>query len=428
MTLDEQMQLEARYMMRTYGRKQAQFVRGDGMRLYDDKGMPYLDFLAGIGAVSLGHCHPAVASAVSEQAGRLMHVGNYYYVEGRGELAEKISALLNRTAGADAGTQCDEGKEGKEGAVRQEAWRTFFANSGAEANEGAIKLARKYGNTRLGGATVVITATNSFHGRTLATTAATGQQIKQESFSPMPSGFAHVPINDEAALEDAIRAGRQAGGSDAPCAVLLECIQGEGGVWPCHGDYLRAARALTQRYGLLLMIDEVQTGFYRTGGAPFAFQHAGILPDVVAMAKGLGGGFPIGAFAAYGDYGDILAPGEHGSTFGGNPLAVAAANAVIDVLNGEGFASNVATTGAYFMQELRGLPLVAEARGAGLMLAAQLSSPIATAVVDAALAKGLVINAIGDDILRFLPPLICEARHVDEAVAVLRAVLEEAAS
>ena len=451
MSLTRQQQLESDYMMHTYGRKPVQFVRGEGIYLFDDEGKRYLDFLAGIGAVSVGHCNPAVTAAITQQINQLVHVGNYFYIEGRGELAVKLDTLLSASETTDEG-----------------GWKVFFANSGAEANEGAIKLARKYGKEKLAGATTIVTAQKSFHGRTLASLAATGQEAKQAVFAPMPAGFVHVPLNDVAALKDVLdqqgNGGSGASGSGASstgasgsgasstgasgsgasstdasstaasgsganntdgavCAVMLECIQGESGVWPCDESYLKAVRELTSERGILLMIDEVQTGFFRTGTYPFAYQHAGIVPDVVSMAKGIANGVPIGAFAARGSLGDLLKPGEHGSTFGGSPLAIAAANATIDELIRISAATNVTQIGDYFAGKLACLPKVNEVRGKGLMRAVQLTEPIAVAVVDAALACGLIINAIGDSTLRFLPPLVVSHEHIDEALAILESIL-----
>ncbi|NTU90164.1 MAG: aminotransferase class III-fold pyridoxal phosphate-dependent enzyme, partial [Actinobacteria bacterium] len=304
-------ELDKTYVMQTYGRKLIEFVRGSGMRLYDSNGAEYLDFLSGIGAVSMGHCHPAVTAALVEQAQKLLHVSNYFYVENRGELAREISYLLERND-ADA--------LGNTGST----WRTFFANSGAEANEGAIKLARRWGNEHKGGATSIVTAKRSFHGRTLAALFATGQENKQEAFLPPVSGFAHVPLNDIDALEEELRNPTE---GDV-VALMLECVQGEGGVWPCTEEYMQAARALTLEMGMLLIIDEVQTGFYRTG-KPFAFQHFGIVPDVVSIAKGMGNGAPIAGVCATDEIAMAFRPGDHGSTFGGGPLVCAASLATL---------------------------------------------------------------------------------------------------
>lgn len=384
-------ELDDAYVMRTYARKPVTFVRGDGMRLYDDEGREYLDFVSGIGAISVGHANPAVAAALCEQAGRLLHVSNLYHVEHRGELARHISELLGG------------------------GFRVFFANSGAEANEGAIKLARRWGARHKSGAARVVSTLGSFHGRTLATLAATGQPEKQQAFAPVPEGFVHVPINDIVALEAAV--------DGSVAAVLLECIQGEGGVWPCDPAYLEAARRICDETGTLLMVDEVQTGCFRTGSA-FAFQGYGIEVDVVTMAKGMGNGVPIGAFAARDDVASALGIGEHGTTFGGNPLVCAASRAAFAEMDRLDVGANACAVGEYLADRLGDLDQVVEVRGRGLMRGVTLSRPVAGAVVDAALAEGLVLNAIGTDILRFLPPLICTNREVDTLIDILSRLLE----
>jgi acetylornithine aminotransferase len=409
MSFEQQYELEEQYLMQTYKRKPVEFVRGEGIRLYDDAGTEYLDFLAGIGAVSVGHANPRVAQAIQEQAAKLLHVGNYYYVEGRGELAGKISGLLNAGISAIPG----------EAAM---PWRSFFANSGAEAVEGAIKIARKYGAQHLEGASVVVSARRSFHGRTLAALAATGQASKQDSFKPLPQGFAHVDLNDIETLEAILDQGFE---GQPVCAVLLECVQGEGGVYPCTEKYLQAARKATAERGILLMLDEVQTGFYRTGTYPFAFQHYGVVPDVVTLAKGMGAGAPIGAVAARGAVAGVLEPGDHGSTFGGSPLVVAAANATLDELEAMDVGAHVAKVGAYLQERLQELPGVVEVRGRGLMVGVELSEPIAEEVVTAGLAAGLVLNSIGPHILRFLPPLVCTKADVDVLIERLREIVVE---
>jgi acetylornithine aminotransferase len=405
MSFEQQQALDATYLMQTYKRKPVEFVRGEGIRLYDAAGTEYLDFLAGIGAASVGHANPRVTRAIQEQASRLLHVSNYYYVEGRGELAKKISGLLNLTTDKDAASP----------------WRTFFANSGAEAVEGAIKIARKYGMCHLEGASTIVSARRSFHGRTLAALAATGQPSKQDSFRPIPAGFVHVDLNDVQALEAMLGQGL---GEDRVCAVLLECIQGEGGVYPCTEEYLRAARRLTAERGVLLMLDEVQTGFYRTGTYPFAFQHYGVVPDVVMLAKGMGSGVPIGAVSACGIAATVLEPGDHGSTFGGSPLVIAAANATLDELAATDVGSRVTDLGSYLQERLRELPFVVEVRGRGLMVGVELNEPIAEDMVNAGLEAGLVLNNIGQQILRFLPPLVCTKEDIDVMIERLQAIGE----
>lgn len=409
MTLRGQQELEERYVMHTFGRKPVELVSGSGMRVYDDEGAEYLDFIGGIGVISLGHCHPNLVAAVSDQAAKLMHVSNYYYIEGRGELARKISDALNARAASDDAP----------------AWQTFFANSGAEANECAIKLARLRGRKiaeERGEAhprRLVVTLERSFHGRTLATLAATAQPVKQEIFQPLPDGFAATAANDVAALEELF-----AQRGDEICALLIEPVQGECGVYPCTEEYLGAARRLTLEHDALLMFDEVQCGMYRCGTFPFGFQHTSVTPDVVTMAKGIAGGVPMGACAARADVAALFEPGIHGSTFGGSNLAVAAANAVFDTIEEEGLAVRVAEVGAYLQQRLAELEQVTEVRGMGLMVAAELADGIdAGKVVLDALGAGLLLNSTGAHTLRFLPPLVCAREDVDVLIGRLGKLL-----
>lgn len=401
-SLEQEKRLERDYLMTTYARKDVEFIRGSGMHLFDDRGRKYTDFLSGVGVVCLGHCHPKVTKVLQEQVATLVQSSNYYYAANRGEVAQMLSKLLE-ASGDDAIGQTGE------------TWRTFFCNSGAEANEGAIKLARHYGNDRLDGATGIVCANRSFHGRTLATVFATGQPSKQEAFLPKVPGFVHVPVNDVDALEAALDSGGIA-------ALLLEPIIGEGGVIPLDDPYLKAAREMTLARGQLLMLDEVQTGIYRTG-TPFAFQQHGIVPDVVTMAKGLGGGVPIGAFAAREQVAEVFKSGEHGSTFGGNPLAMASALAVLHVLEEEGIADNVREVGDYLGGKLAGLSHVVESRGCGLMRAAELDVPSAAEVVESGLDHGLVLNYVSQTVLRFLPPLICTFDDVDILIDGLGEIL-----
>ncbi len=400
---DAALALDATYVMPTYGRKPVMFVRGEGMRLYDDDGREYLDFVSGIGAVNLGHAHPAVARALCDQASKLVHVSNLFYTEHRGELAEKVAQLL-----------------AADGSSSAQDWRLFFANTGTEATEGAIKLARRWANTHKPGAHVVVTAERSFHGRTLAALAATGQPSKQEAFAPLPEGFVHVPLNDIDALDAVV--------DESVAAVFLEVVQGEGGVWPCTQEYLRAARSICDERGCLLMIDEVQTGFFRTGPA-FAFQGYGVTPDVVTLAKGMANGVPIGAVAGRGSAAVAFAPGEHGSTFGGGPLATAAGLATVDALVTQRLGENAVETGAYLRDRLGELAsatgAIVDVRGLGLMVGITLRDPIAAQVAEQALSRGIVLNNIGTDIVRFLPPLVCTHAEVDTLLRVLSDILTE---
>ena len=390
-TLAEAQTLDARYVMHTYARKPVMFVRGDGMCLFDDTGRDYLDFVAGIGAVNLGHAHPAVTAAVAEQAGKLTHVSNLYFVEHRDELAQDIVTLA--------------------GGGRQ----VFFANSGTEAVEGAIKLARRWGKKHHGeGCVNIVTAERSFHGRTLAALAATGQPSKQEAFAPLPGGFCHVPLNDIAALEAAVTADT--------CAVMLEPIQGEGGVYPCDTDYLLAARALCDERGILLVLDEVQTGCYRTGSA-FAFQAYGVEPDIFTLAKSLANGLPIGAVVATTEVAEAFEPGDHGSTFGGSPLVCAAGRATLHALAAERLGERALQTGAYLHKELHELMAatgaINDVRRAGLMAGVELHEPRAAEACAFALQHGIVLNNIGPHILRILPPLVCGNAEIDTLVGAL---------
>ncbi len=408
MSFEEEKTLEDAYVMHTFGRKPVELVSGKGMTVVDDKGNEYLDFIGGIGVMSLGHCHPALVKAVSDQAARLIHVSNYYYIEKRGEVAKELSDLLNETVPEQ----------------EREPWQTFFANSGAEANECAIKLARLHarraaearGDART--PRTVVTLERSFHGRTLATLAATAQPAKQEAFQPLPDGFVATPANDVAALESLF----EAMGDDI-CAILMEPIQGESGVHPLTKEFMHAARRLTAERGALLMLDEVQCGMFRTGSA-YAFQHYGVTPDVVSMAKGIAGGIPMGACAARASVASAFAPGDHGSTFGGSNIAIAAAYAVLETVKAEGIAQNATKVGAYLQERLATLDGVAEVRGMGLMVAADLADDRdAFKVVLDALGKGLLLNATGDHTLRFLPPLVCSKGEVDTLIECLSQLL-----
>ncbi|NTU71361.1 MAG: acetylornithine/succinylornithine family transaminase [Coriobacteriia bacterium] len=388
--------LDAEVVMQTYARKPVMFVRGEGMRLYDDEGREYLDFVSGIGAVNLGHAHPAVTAALCDQASKLVHVSNLFYVEHRAELASDIVGLLGG------------------------GWRVFFSNSGAEAVEGAIKLARRWAGVRKPGAFKVVSLDRSFHGRTLAALAATGQASKQEAFAPMPEGFVHVPANDLVALAAAV--------DDTVAAVMLEVVQGEGGVWPLSDEYLRGARSICDAHGCLLVIDEIQTGFFRTGPA-FAHQASGVVPDVITVAKALANGLPIGGIVARDEVAATLAPGDHGSTFGGGPAICAAGRATVGALIAEKLGDNATQSGAYLRERLQSIAdatrAITDVRGAGLMVGLTLRNPIAQQVGATALERGIVINAIGTDILRFLPPLVCGKAEIDTLCCTLSDILGE---
>jgi len=404
MTFKTGQELESHYVMATFARKPLCLVRGDGMYLFDDEGKQYLDFLSGIGVVSLGHCHPAVVAAISAQAEKLIHVGNYFYIENRGEVAQMVSELLAQ------------GGQGAESAVVSDpTWKSFFANSGAEANECAIKLARLYAKNTGRQAHNVVTLKSSFHGRTLVTLAATAQPVKQEVFQPLPSGFIHTPINDIEALESLFS---QA--ADSICAIMVECIQGESGVHPCTSEFLQAAERLAHESGALLIGDEIQSGIFRCG-TPFAYQHFGIQPDIVTIAKGVASGFPMGMCSARASVANTFEPGDHGSTFGGSNLAIASAKATLELLSVPAFGKHVEDVGVYLREKLSELPFVEEVRGFGLMCGFDLKEGYsASALVDNARQAGLIVNATGSQTVRLLPPLVCEKAHVDEAVAIIR--------
>ena len=400
MSLTQQQELESHYLMPTFGRKPVELVEGKGMYVYDDTGKKYLDFIAGIGVVSLGHCHPALVSALQKQTARLMHVGNYYYIEKRGEIAQSVSDLLNTKASS--------------GAEKQE-WKSFFTNSGAEANECAIKLARLAAKRKGKNADTILTMKRSFHGRTLATLAATAQAAKQEAFQPLPAGFVHSPLNDIEALKQLFDSM-----ADSLCAIMLECVQGEGGVHACTPEFLVAVQKLADKHDVLIIVDEIQTGIYRCGTYPFAFQHYDIKPDIVTIAKGIGSGFPVGLCAARADLANAFAPGDHGTTYGGGPLAIEAIKTTLKTLESLDAGAQVERQGSYFRQCLEKIPLCENVRGLGLMCACDLKEPYqAPEVVDKALAQGFLINATGPKTLRFLPPLICTKKDIDTLIAFL---------
>lgn len=376
--------LERCPLMPTYGPPRVRFVRGEGTRLWDGEGNEYLDFLGGLAVTSLGHSHPVVADAVAEQARTLLHVSNLFGTEPGWEVAVTLDRLL-----------------GGGGQV-------FFTNSGGEANECAIKLARKWGGR---GRHVVISAFGSFHGRTLATLHATGQPAKHEAFQPLPEGFRHVAWDDLDALESAI--------DPTVAAVLLEPVQGEGGVNPATAEYFAGVRRLCDERGLLFMVDEVQTGLGRTGEW-FGHQHFGVVPDVVTMAKALGNGVPIGACWARAEVARVFEPGDHGTTFGGQPLAASAARATLAVMEAEDAPARAVARGAQLGDALLTLPGVTEVRGLGLLLAAQLDDGIdARAVVAEALGRGLVANAVTPSAVRLAPSLLVSGEEIDRAVAIL---------
>jgi predicted acetylornithine/succinylornithine family transaminase len=375
-------------LMPTYPPQPVTFVRGEGTRLWDDKGNEYLDFLCGLAVTSLGHANPIIADAVNEQARTLLHVSNLFATQPGEDVAAALDELL-----------------GGGGLV-------FFCNSGGEANECAIKLARKFGGR---GRHVVVSAYGSFHGRTLATLHATGQPQKHETFQPLPEGFRHVAWNDLDALESSL--------DPSVAAVLLEPIQGEGGVNPATIEYFQGVRRICDERGILFMVDEVQTGLGRTGRW-FGFQHFGVRPDVVTMAKALGNGVPIGACWARQDVATAFEPGDHATTFGGQPLATATARAVLTEMRRLDAPALASRGGERLMNALRDMSGIADVRGFGLLIAAQLDEGRdAKAIANACLDAGLVVNAVTPTALRFAPPLTVSDAEIDDAMAILAKVL-----
>ena len=380
--------------MPVFGAPQVMFERGQGTVLWDTEGRRYLDFLCGLAVTSLGHANPVVAEAICTQANTLLHVSNLFANPVATEAAVRLNSLLAEVTG--------------------EGGQVFFCNSGAEANEAALKLARKFGGR---GRHAVVSAYGSFHGRTLATLAATGQPAKHEPFHPMPDGFRHATFNDIDALAAAV--------DTTVAAVLLEPVQGEGGVLPADPGYLRAVRQLCDERGLLLIMDEIQTGFGRTGEW-FGFQHAGIVPDVVTMAKALGNGFPIGAVWARTQVAGLFRPGDHGSTYSGTAIATAAANAVLQEMHRIDAPHLARQRGEELVGKLQTVPGVASVRGVGLLLAAELAEGIdAKAVYASALEFGLVTNAVTPTALRLAPPITVSSAEIDEAVAILALAIQE---
>jgi predicted acetylornithine/succinylornithine family transaminase len=393
MTNAEIVALSERYLFPTYPRAPLAFVRGEGTRVWDADGRCYLDFFSSTVVANLGHRHPALVRAIAEQAERILHVSNLHHCEPQARLAELL-------------------------VTRSFADRVFLCNSGAEANEAAIKLARRHGHAAGDGRYEIITALNSFHGRTLATIAATGQEKVRLGFEPVPSGFRYTPYGDAAAMETAI--------TPRTIAIMLEPIQGEGGIVAPPREYFHDLRMLCDHHGLLLIFDEIQTGMGRCGTL-FGYEQTGVTPDIMTLAKGLGGGVPIGAMLASGAAAAAFDLGAHGSTFGGNALTCAAGIAVMEVLQSEGVLANCVAMGERLQAGLRALavahPIIQDVRGRGLLIGAVLSAPGA-AVVDRCLTSGLIINCTAGNVLRLTPPLTVSAGEVDEALAILARNLE----
>jgi acetylornithine/N-succinyldiaminopimelate aminotransferase len=381
-------ELADQYLMQTGRRLPVTFVRGEGCLIYDEEGKEYLDLVAGIAVNVLGHAHPDIARALTGQARTLIHTSNLYFTRPQVELARRLVELSFPS-------------------------RVFVCNSGAEANEAAIKIARKWGRKNREGAFEIITAEGSFHGRTLATVTAGGQHKYSDPFQPLPGGFVHVPYNDL----DAIKAAT----TEKTVAVMLEPVMGEIGIIPAAKGYLEGVRKWCDENNLLLILDEVQTGIARTGKW-FAYQHHGITPDVMTLAKGLGGGVPIGACLAS-PRADVFEPGDHGSTFGGNPLACTVALSVLAVIERDGLVGHAAEMGELLNGVLQGLG-AKEVRGLGLMHAAEFAEPHAKAFQNSCLEAGLIINAVDENSIRLVPPLIITAEEIDRAQAIMHRVLE----
>jgi len=392
--LQELQTLDGQCIMSTYARQPLVFVKGCGARLWDADGKDYIDFLGGIAVDAVGHCHPRVVQAVQQQITQLIHVSNLFYTEPQFRLAQKLTAV----AGMD---------------------KVFFCNSGAEANECALKIARKWGKRKEPHAIEMVAVEGAFHGRLFGTLSVTAQVKYQKPFEPLVPGVRVVPRNDVRALREAA--------TPSTCAVIVEPIQGESGVYPLSAEFLHAARERCSEVGALLIFDEVQTGMGRTG-AWFLWQQLGIVPDVLTSAKALGGGLPIGACMARGEAADVLERGDHGSTFAGGPVAAAAALATIEAIEAEDMLHNARMMGDYLCQQIASwrehLP-VADIRGAGLMIGFDLSAPKAREVVSAALREGVVVNATSENTIRLLPPLNLTREEADEGLHRLRVAIEK---
>lgn len=383
--------------MNTYNRGEKLFVEGKGTYLMDQAGKTYLDFVSGIATNTLGHAHPGLVEAIHKQAGTLMHTSNLFWNPPSIELAEKLVQL----SGLD---------------------KVFFSNSGAESNEGALKLARKWGKeTKSADAIEIITMTDSFHGRTMGSLAATGQEALHKHFTPHLPGFKYVPFNDSEALEEAV--------TEKTCAILLETIQGEGGVNRIDLEFVETLNRLQKEKNILLLIDEIQTGMGRTG-AWFSYQLTDLKPDIITLAKGLGGGFPMGAFLATDAVATHFGPGDHGTTFGGNPLATAAGNFVVDTLLEENLLENVAKRNAQLIAGLEKLkatyPMIETIKGTGLLLGLKLTEPV-QAVIDTSFAHGLLVVSAKDNVVRLLPPLNVSEAEIEEGLTILKRVFQELA-
>lgn len=393
--LQELQAIDEQCIMSTYARQPVVFVKGCGARLWDAEGKEYIDFLGGIAVDAAGHCHPRVVHAIQEQAEKLLHVSNLFYTEPQFRLAEKLTAI--------AGME-----------------KLFFCNSGAEANECALKIARKWGKRKEPHAIEIVAVEGAFHGRLFGTLSVTAQAKYQQPYEPLVPGVRVVPRNDVSALREAV--------TEKTCAVILEPIQGESGVHPLSAEFIRAARERCDQVGAFLIFDEVQTGMGRTGSW-FFWQQLGVKPDILTVAKALGGGLPIGACMAHGAAANVLEKGDHGSTFAGGPLITSAALAAIQAIEEEGMLDNARVMGEYLRGEIaswRETLAVTEIRGAGLMIGFDLAKPIAREVVRTALQEGVVVNATGENTIRLLPPLNLKRDEADEGLRRLRTAMEKA--
>jgi acetylornithine aminotransferase/acetylornithine/N-succinyldiaminopimelate aminotransferase len=397
MNLNDIMELDKKYFMNTFGsRTPVCFSHGKGINLWDLEGRKYFDFLAGIAVNVAGHSHPKLVKAIKDQAEKYIHCSNLYYIAPQAELAKVLVE-----------NSCSD--------------KVFFANSGAEANEGAIKLARIYFKKKgMPNKFEIVTLEKSFHGRTLATIAATGQDKYQKPYSPLTPSFLKVPINDLEALDKSI--------NDSTCAIMIEPIQGESGVNLTTVEYMKGVRKLCDEKGIFLIFDEIQCGLGRTGKL-FAYEHFGVEPDIFTLAKALGGGFPIGALCAKEHVASAFEPGDHGSTFGGNPLACAAGLAAMDIIINENLVENSEKMGVYFIEKLMELAgkhtIIEEVRGKGLMIGVQFDSDIAVEIKNKCFEKGYLVGTVGKNILRFLPPLIVTKEDIDGIIDILDGILTE---
>src|SRR5580692_1954289 len=394
-TLEQIAELERQYLLQTYNRYPIAFSRGKGVFLFDLEGKRYLDFVSGLGVNALGHAHPRIVKAIRDQAAKLVHISNLYYHEYQGPLAEKLCKLSGLN-------------------------RAFFSNSGTEAIEGSIKLARLAGH-RAGGAakSQLVALEGSYHGRSFGSMSVTGQDKYRKGFEPLLEDVKFVPRNDAEAL--------RAAANDNTCAIVLEPIFGEGGIHECSVEFLKECRTLSDRYHAALIFDEIQCGLGRTGTI-FAFQTFGVTPDIVAIAKPIAAGIPLGAFLVKEEFASAISPGQHGTTFGGGPLACRVALEYLAIVEEENLLQNVAAVGAYLQQQLKALTeryeVAREVRGRGLIQGLQLDVP-ARPIVEQALAEGILFNSTQDTVLRFLPPFLLQEKHVDKGMRVLKKLLRK---